>query len=69
VYWYGVIPLAFWRGPVFVPIDNKPLIWLFAFSALATVVLALCAWIALARRVAPHQGNGARVSQERDVST
>lgn len=57
VYWYGVIPVAFWRAPDFVPIDNKPLIWLFAFSAVATVLLALCAWIALTRRVALHQGN------------
>jgi hypothetical protein len=70
VYWYGVLRLAYWRAPGwYVPIDNKPLIWLFAFSALATVLLALCAWIALARRVAPDQRNGARVSQERDVST
>jgi hypothetical protein len=50
VYWYGVLPLAYWRAPIFVPIDNKPLIWLFALSAFATVLLALCAWFALARR-------------------
>jgi hypothetical protein len=50
VYWYGVIPLAYWRGPVLVPIDNKPLIWLFGYSAVATIVLALSAWIGLRRR-------------------
>jgi hypothetical protein len=49
VYWYGVIPLAYWQAPAFVPIDNKPLIWLFGFSAIATVLLALTAWLALPR--------------------
>jgi hypothetical protein len=53
LYWFGVLRLAYWRGPSFVPIDNKPLIWLFAFSALATLLLALSAWVALASRTRP----------------
>ncbi len=53
VYWYGVLRLVYWRAPDFVPIDNKPLIWLFALSALATILLAATAWAALWRRAAP----------------
>jgi hypothetical protein len=49
VYWFGTLRLIYWRAPDFVPIDNKPLIGLFAFSAVATVLLALTAWFALAR--------------------
>jgi hypothetical protein len=48
-YWFGVLPLAYWQAPSFVPIDNKPLIWLFGFSAVATVLLALTAWLAFGR--------------------
>ncbi len=56
-YWFGTLRLAYWRAPVFVPIDNKPLIWLFGFSAIATVLLASSAWIALARPLlAEHDG-------------
>jgi hypothetical protein len=46
---FGSFPLVYWRGPPFIPIDNKPLIWLLAFSAFATVLLALSAFVALAR--------------------
>jgi hypothetical protein len=49
LYWYASLPLVYWRAPNFVPIDNKPLIALFAFSAFATILLALSAWFALAR--------------------
>lgn len=66
VYWYGVLRLAYWRAPGwFVPIDNKPLIWLFGYSAFATVLLALCAWIALARRT--RRGN-VRASRKSETS-
>jgi hypothetical protein len=41
VYWFGSLRLISWRGPDFIPVDNKPLIWLFALSALATVLLAI----------------------------
>jgi surface polysaccharide O-acyltransferase-like enzyme len=40
-YWFGSLRLIYWRAPDFVPVDNRPLIWLFAFSAVATVLLAM----------------------------
>jgi len=46
VYWFGSLRLAYWRAPDFVPIDNRPLMWLFGFSAVATVLLAACLWAA-----------------------
>jgi hypothetical protein len=54
LYWFAVIPLAYWRAPAFVPIDNKPLIWLFAFSAFATLTLAITGWVAFPRRGSHH---------------
>lgn len=41
VYWFGSLRLIYWRAPDFVPVDNKPLIWLFALSVLATALLAI----------------------------
>jgi hypothetical protein len=49
VYWFGSLRLIFWRAPDFVPVDNKPLIWLFAFSTLATVLLAISLLVGLRR--------------------
>lgn len=49
LYRFGSLRLVYWHAPDFVPIDNKPLIWLFTFSAIATILLALCAWVAVAR--------------------
>lgn len=57
LYWYVCLPLVFWRAPEFVPLDNVPLVWLFASSAFATVVLAGSAWTAL-RRTPPAEGAG-----------
>ena len=54
LYWFGILRLVTWRGPDFVPLDNKPLIGLFLFSAFATVLLALSAWAALAHSDASH---------------
>lgn len=51
-YWFGSLRLIYWRAPHFVPIDNKPLVWLFAFSAFATVLLAMSLLVGL-RRSAP----------------
>jgi hypothetical protein len=51
-YWFGSLRLIFWRAPDFVPVDNRPLMWLFAFSAVATVLLAMSLLIGL-RRSAP----------------
>ena len=48
VYWFGSLRLIYWRAPDFVPVDNKPLVWLFGFSAAATVFLAVSVWFALA---------------------
>jgi hypothetical protein len=45
VYWCGSIRLAYWRAPDFIPIDNRPLAWLFGVSAVATVLLAACLWV------------------------
>jgi hypothetical protein len=45
VYWFGSLRLVYWRAPDFVPIDNRPLVWLFGFSAVATVLLAACLWV------------------------
>ena len=54
LYWFAVIPLAYWKAPSFVPIDNKPLIWLFGFSAFATLALTVTGWAAFPRRGAQH---------------
>jgi hypothetical protein len=51
VYWFGSLRLAYWRAPDFVPIDNRPLVWLFGLSAVATVLLAACLWV-VRRRLA-----------------
>ncbi len=48
-YWFGSLRLIFWRAPDFVPVDNRPLIWLFAFSAVATVLLAMSLLVGLRR--------------------
>jgi len=56
LYWFVTLRLAYWRAPDFVPIDNKPLIWLFGFSAVATVLLASSAWIGLARPASRQRG-------------
>jgi hypothetical protein len=56
LHWFVTFPLVYEGGPVFVPIDNKPLIWLFAFSACATILLASTAWLALARRASVPAG-------------
>jgi hypothetical protein len=48
-YWYGALPLVRWRAPEVVPLDNVPLVWIFAASAFATVALALTAWLAFRR--------------------
>jgi hypothetical protein len=49
VYWFGSLPLAYWRAPDFIPIDNRPLMWLFGVSAVATVCLAACLWVVRGR--------------------
>ena len=49
VYWYICLPLVFRGAPEFAPLDNVPLVWLFASSAFATVLLAGTAWAALRR--------------------
>ena len=49
VYRFVSLRLIYWRAPDFVPVDNRPLMWLFAFSVVATALLALSAWIALRR--------------------
>ena len=46
-YWFGSLRLIYWRAPDFVPVDNRPLIWLFAFSAAATVLLAMSLLVGL----------------------
>jgi hypothetical protein len=49
-YWFGSLRLIYWRAPDFVPVDNRPLIWLFAFSVAATVLLAMSLLVGLGRR-------------------
>jgi hypothetical protein len=49
VYWFGSLRFIYWRAPDFIPVDNKPLVWLFGFSVVATVLLAVSASFALAR--------------------
>jgi len=56
-YWYGSLRLVYWQMPDFVPIDNKPLVWLFASSAFATIVLALAASVAVARPASAHRSS------------
>ena len=48
-YWFGSLRLIYWRAPDFVPVDNRPLIWLFAFSVVATVLLAISLLVGLRR--------------------
>ena len=48
-YWFGSLRLIYWRAPDFVPVDNRPLMWLFAFSAAATVLLAMSLLVGLGR--------------------
>jgi hypothetical protein len=55
LYWYVCLPLVFWRAPEFAPLDNVPLVWLFASSAYASVLLAGSAWIML-RYIPPAGG-------------
>jgi hypothetical protein len=49
VYWFGSLRLIYWRAPDFISVDNRPLIWLFAFSAVATVLLAMSLLVGLRR--------------------
>ena len=48
-YWFGSLRLIHWRAPDFVPVDNRPLIWLFAFSVVATALLAVSFLLGLRR--------------------
>ena len=49
VYWNVVLRLLPWRGPVYLSIDNMPLIWLFAWNAFSTTLLLLSGWWTLVR--------------------
>jgi surface polysaccharide O-acyltransferase-like enzyme len=54
-HWFGSLRLIYWRAPDFVPVDNRPLIWLFAFSAVATVLLAMS--LLVGRRRSPQDSH------------
>lgn len=58
VYWNVVLRLLYWRGPVYLSIDNMPLIWLFAWSVFSTTLLLLSGWWALVRPRAFHGRDG-----------
>lgn len=46
-YWQISLRLLYWQAPGFFLVDNVPLIWLFLLSVLSTVLMGLCAAIAL----------------------
>lgn len=56
LFWTAVLPLAHWRGPAFLMLDNMPLIWLLAWSVFASAVLLVVGWLALGRPRAARAG-------------
>lgn len=66
VYWYVCLPRVYRNGaPEFAPLDSIPLVWLFAFSAFATVLLIASVWFTFGRRAQRHLGTEPRMAAVR----